>query len=57
MTPKLDSTFFIFFKSNNQPWGKRTVLNENGDTIRYKRNFTANTTYRDTLQLAPGLCI
>ena len=55
MAPKLDSAFFIFFKSNNQPWeNKYVVLNEAGDTIRYKTTFAATTNNFDTLRLQPG---
>jgi hypothetical protein len=55
MTPKLDSVFYIYFKTNNHPeenW--YLVQNENGDTISYKTSFTTNAINRDTLRLAPG---
>jgi hypothetical protein len=55
MTPKLDSVFYIFFKSNNQPWEDSYVVkNEDGDTISYKHTFAVNTIYKDTLHLIPG---
>ncbi len=55
MAPKLDSAFFIFFKSNNQPWENRYVVkNEDGDTIRHKTTFPATTNNFDTLHLQPG---
>lgn len=55
MTPQMDSTFYIYFKSNNQPWEDSYVVrNEDGDTISHKTNFAATTIYRDTLRLAPG---
>jgi hypothetical protein len=55
MTPKMDSVFTIYFRTNNRPeenW--YLVQNEAGDTISYKTTFAAATTYKDTLQLAPG---
>lgn len=55
MTPRMDSVFFIYFKSNNQPWENAYIVrNEDGDTIRHKTTFAANTIYRDTLHLIPG---
>ncbi len=55
MTPKLDSVFFIYFKTNNHPeenW--YIVQNEDGDTMDIKTTFPVNTILRDTLHLAPG---
>lgn len=55
MTPRLDSVFFIYFKTNNHPeenW--YTVKNEAGDTLRFKSFPNGNTIYRDTLHLTPG---
>lgn len=55
MTPKLDSVFIIYFKSNNHPEEDAYLLrNENGDTLRYKNTFAASTIYKDTLHLNPG---
>jgi hypothetical protein len=55
MTPKLDSAFYVYFKSNNQPWENAYVVkNEDGDTISYKHSFAAATIYHDTLHLIPG---
>ncbi len=54
-TPQLDSTFYIYFRSNNQPWENWYIIrNEDGDTISFKNSFAANTVYRDTLNLSPG---
>lgn len=55
MAPKLDSVFFIYFKTNNHPeenW--YTVKNENGDTLRLVSYPNGNTIHRDTLHLSPG---
>ncbi len=55
MTPQTDSVFYLYFKSNNQPWENSYVLkSEYGDTIAFKNSFAANTTYKDTFHLYPG---
>ena len=55
MTPKLDSIFIIYFKSNNRPQEDAYLLrNENGDTVLFKNTFAASTLYRDTMHLTPG---
>lgn len=55
MTPKMDSTFMVYFRSNNHPeenW--YLIRNEAGDTIVFKNTFAASTTYKDTVLLQPG---
>ncbi len=55
MTPKLDSVFYIFFRTNNHPEENYYIVrNEVGDTISFKSNLVATTTYRDTLRLVEG---
>lgn len=54
-TPLLDSVFVIQLRTNNRPEENRLVLrNEEGDTLLYKNNLAATTTYRDTLSLPHG---
>lgn len=55
MAPKLDSTFFIYFVSNNHPeenW--YIVRNEDGDTMDIKTTFPVSAARKDTLLLNPG---
>lgn len=55
MTPKMDSTFMVYFRANNHPeenW--YLIRNEDGDTVVFEHTFTASTLYKDTVLLAPG---
>lgn len=55
MTPKLDSVFVLYFKSNNRPEENSFVLrNENGDTVYQRSTFVNNGINRDTFYLSPG---
>jgi len=55
ITPQLDTTFIILLRTNNRPEENWYVLkNEEGDTLLYKANLAAGTTYRDTVNLPHG---
>lgn len=55
MSPKMDSVFIVYTKTNNHPeenW--YVVKNEAGDTVSLKTFSAVSTIYRDTLHLQPG---
>lgn len=55
MAPKLDSSFFVYFKANDHPeenW--YLIRTETGDTVLFKNTFTAGAIHRDTVRLQPG---
>lgn len=52
VTPAYPNKLMFELKTNNYPWENYCVLlNSNGDTILYKNALSANTLYRDTLDL------
>ncbi len=47
--------FVLYYKTNNRPEENTLYVRDfNGNTVFSRTTFTAGTTYRDTLQLAPG---
>lgn len=51
----MPSVFFIEFRTNNYPWENQyTLKDESGNIILQRNSLTANTLYRDTVNLANG---
>lgn len=55
LPPVSDSSFILFIKTNNKPEENWYLLrNEQGDSLVFRNELSANTIYRDTTHLVPG---